>query len=436
MRSSNAARALCAFLLLTGLAFAAWAPPILASSSSLDPTRNAVKELLRRFDNLPDGWRLRKHTAVPEAGFAPLGKKIGAEILALTNDQLQTPYGVIRVNLIMGASDGDAERLHRAMLEVHKGNQLAVKRDGRTVVEFVANDIRPVREAAIVLGFEPRDATYRVGFQLAPLRKGNPADVNVAFNLLIRLAANPDDTETRKRVEEYRDQFEFGRSIQLRLLGADGKPGDWSVTPDAARRESWFHDDVVAYEFGDLPERAGVPYATVEGTVRTSAFAITPSDRKKDVGLTAATTTWPSEDESIRALASEIVGDAKTVPEKVERLLAWHRPGTNLNFGGRDTGSRHGFGAFHERKLGHCWDFSDSFITLARAVDVPCRQVAGWVDGMGGHVWAEVLREGEGWRQVDPTANGGCDATYVPFFTTEDGTMSVFYLAIPTIEKL
>jgi transglutaminase-like putative cysteine protease len=58
---------------------------------------------------------------------------------------------------------------------------------------------------------------------------------------------------------------------------------------------------------------------------------------------------------------------------------------------------------------------------------VPCRQVLGWLHGESGHVWAEVLVEGKGWRQVDPTAGAGCDTRYVPFVATEDGVMSYVY---------
>jgi len=50
----------------------------------------------------------------------------------------------------------------------------------------------------------------------------------------------------------------------------------------------------------------------------------------------------------------------------------------------------------------HSW-LSRFAVTLARAAGVPTRQVGGWLYGASGHIWAEVLIEGTGWQQVDPT---------------------------------
>jgi hypothetical protein len=38
-----------------------------------------------------------------------------------------------------------------------------------------------------------------------------------------------------------------------------------------------------------------------------------------------------------------------------------------------------------------------------------------------------TLIEGQGWRQVDPTAGMGCDSRYVPFFAVENGARPVVY---------
>ena len=100
------------------------------------------------------------------------------------------------------------------------------------------------------------------------------------------------------------------------------------------------------------------------------------------------------------------------------------------------TGSRRGTLKVMEQKFGHCWDFSDCFVTLARAAGVPSRQVAGWFYGSSGHVWAEYYREGEGWQQVDPTGGGKlrCGIYHIPYFTSEDGEMPIVYISMPRIE--
>ena len=124
-----------------------------------------------------------------------------------------------------------------------------------------------------------------------------------------------------------------------------------------------------------------------------------------------------------------------TNDEKAMAILEWLSPGQNLKHAGQ-TGSRWGTLKVFEQKFGHCWDFSDCFVTLARAAGVPSRQVAGWLYGSSGHVWAEYYREGKGWQQVDPTGGGQilCGIYHIPYFTTEDGEMPILYVAMPKID--
>jgi hypothetical protein len=69
---------------------------------------------------------------------------------------------------------------------------------------------------------------------------------------------------------------------------------------------------------------------------------------------------------------------------------------------------------------------------------VPCRQVGGWLFGTSGHIWAEVLFEGAGWKQVDATGGGAiaCGIYHIPYFTTETGAMPILYLSMPEITIL
>jgi hypothetical protein len=113
-------------------------------------------------------------------------------------------------------------------------------------------------------------------------------------------------------------------------------------------------------------------------------------------------------------------------------------PGTNIKFGGPVTGSRWGVKEVLKQKYGQCWDFADCFITLCRAAGIPCRQVAGWLFGTSGHVWAEVLIDGKGWQQVDATGGGRlrCGIYHIPYFITADGEMPVLYVSMPKIDIL
>jgi transglutaminase-like putative cysteine protease len=118
----------------------------------------------------------------------------------------------------------------------------------------------------------------------------------------------------------------------------------------------------------------------------------------------------------------------------VAAILDWLVPGKNLKYGGQALGSRYGVKNVLKQRFGRCWDFSDCFVTLCRAVGVPCRQVMGWLHGESGHVWAEVLIEGKGWRQVDPTAGMGCDCRYIPYLASEAGPVSLVYVSAVNIK--
>ncbi len=152
---------------------------------------------------------------------------------------------------------------------------------------------------------------------------------------------------------------------------------------------------------------------------------------------TASTPWWPAADPSVKALARQITAGKRTNDQKAMAILEWLTPGSNLKYSGR-TGSRWGTLRVLEQKFGHCWDFSDCFVTLARAAGVPSRQVAGWLYAGSGHVWAEFYREGEGWQQVDPTGGGklACGIYHIPYFTSEDGEMPILYVSMPKIEAV
>jgi len=163
---------------------------------------------------------------------------------------------------------------------------------------------------------------------------------------------------------------------------------------------------------------------------------ITPTIRIPDEKLVGSTPFWPSDDPEIMALAKRITSENRTDETKVRSLLEWLAPGRNIKSGGPVRGSRWGVKRVLQQKYGHCWDFSDCFMTLCRASDIPCRQVGGWLYGSCGHIWAEVLVEGKGWKQVDPTGGGkiGCGIYHIPYFVTEDGEMPILYVAMPKIE--
>jgi len=182
----------------------------------------------------------------------------------------------------------------------------------------------------------------------------------------------------------------------------------------------------------------GVPYVRATMEIWTDDTGYVATTRKADESLLSATEFWPSDDADIIALARKITTGKRTTDDKVQAILEWLAPGKNIRFGGGVTGSRWGVKRVMRQKCGRCWDFSDCFVTLCRASGIPCRQVGGWLYGTSGHIWAEYLDEGKGWKQVDPTGGGKlhCGIYHIPYFTSETGEMPILYLSMPKIEIL
>lgn len=73
-----------------------------------------------------------------------------------------------------------------------------------------------------------------------------------------------------------------------------------------------------------------------------------------------------------------------------------------------NDGIRENLGAIKALKKGHgdCTEYSDLFVTLCRAKDIPARVVAGCVTELStnsNHHWTEVFLEDVGWVPFDPT---------------------------------
>jgi transglutaminase-like putative cysteine protease len=259
---------------------------------------------------------------------------------------------------------------------------------------------------------------------------------NNLFNLFLAWQGNPKDETTAARIAALRPKLQFGGELALRTFGQGSQKSAFTFKPAAAGPKVEPGGDVLRFSFAGLPERASVPYVSVTATVTSEAFAFVPTSRKAGRELLGPTDFWPVQDADVAALARKIASGAKTGEQQVAALLEWLMPGKNIQFGGPVTGSRYGVKKVLEQRFGHCWDFSDCFVTLARASGIPCRQVAGWLHGQSGHIWAEVLLEGKGWQQVDPTAGMACGSEYIPWLTSETGEMCLVYLSMPEIQVL
>lgn len=417
------------FLLLTAVG----SPALIQEREGGDPR---FGEVLDHPDRLAEGWRLIQRLEVPAEQAKGIGQRLGGKVDRLLNAVLSFRGQTVQINRLIARTEADARALEAAMLRLHAGNPTFVLREGATVVEFSRAEPSTILRAHYDLGFRPRQSTYRVRFDAAPLERSDDMSWNLLFNRLRAVDVRTSDPSSTRAVEELAPSFRFGSVLRLRTRGQGDFETIRSIRPSPSASVLESDGEVVALQLADLPRKAGVPYASVELTITSGAFSPTPTARKAGRELLQATRHWPVDDPEIRELARQIVGERKTVRDKTEALLAWLVPGRNLRYDGQVVGSRYGVKKVLAQRFGHCWDFSDVYITLARASGVPSRQVAGWWYERSGHVWAEVLIDDAGWLAVDPTAGLATGSDHVPIVVSELGEMPLVYASDVRLERI
>jgi hypothetical protein len=379
------------------------------------------------FANLPAGWRVERSTDLSAQQREAIGRKLGGKIVHLNNTVLSADGRQLQVNTLEAAADVDAKQIERSLRAVHPDPRF-VGRHGKQVFELSGKDTRLAMDARYRLGIQPKRVTYRVSFDAAPLVSGDYTVWNRLFNVFAAGAGQPDEAQ----VAELAKQLQFGSKLSLRQYGLGATPSRYTLQPPADGPA--VRDGIQTYAFDKLPRKAGLPYVSVSAEITSETYAATPSERRKGPELLRATPHWPVDQPKVVELARQITQHASNDAERVRAVLDWLVPGKNLRRGGAERGTRHGVEKVLQQGFGHCWDFSDCFVTLCRAAGVPCRQVAGWMSGSEGHVWAEVLVEGHGWVEVDPSDGLACGSDYVPYLTSEDGEMPLVYVSPVRLE--
>ncbi len=398
-------------------------------ASGVEPAEPLLREV-------PPGLAVESSVEVSPANAKAIGPKLGGEIQRLTNSVVRVHGRTIQVNAITASDEANAGSIHASLGKLRPHPFIA--RKGLVVVEYVGQEIDPA--LAIKTSYElrliekPGFVRYRVTADLATVETADYMACNLLFNQFLALESGLGQ-DAAGQIEELSKRFTFGRTLVLRNPALDGPSTKHLFDPSALGSKA--SDATITYVFGGLVTRQNVPFvkAAIELDVDDTGFRETtmaPPER-----LVGATPFWPADDPSVILLARRITAGKSTNDAKAMAILEWLTPARNLKYSGH-TGSRWGTGKVLEQKFGHCWDFSDCFVTLARAAGVPSRQVAGWFYGTSGHVWAEFYREGKGWQQVDPTGGGklACGIYYVPYFTSENGEMPIVYVSMPKVETL
>ncbi|WP_158265332.1 transglutaminase-like domain-containing protein [Blastopirellula marina] len=386
------------------------------------------------FRDLPPGVFLIDNTIISDSQSDKISQKLGGNIVRLNNARLTVHGRSIQINIITADTAGSSERI-LATLQRNKLPPFCF-RTGKTVIEYVGKDIDEAlaRKTSYELRLieKPPQITYQVEALLATIDQADYMACNPLFQRFLAFNKNQ-SPETSQQIQQLAEKFVFGHELALRNPSCNAGAATYRLTPAPQQQKS--SGAVIRFSFSDLPQQVGVPYVTTNIQIVVNHEGVFPTAEVPGKELTTPTHFWPSDDADIRTLALQITQGKQSNGAKAMAILEWLAPGKNIRYGGQ-VGSRWGTAKVLKQRYGHCWDFSDCFVTLARAAGVPSRQVGGWLYGASGHVWAEFYREGVGWQQVDPTGGGKlrCGLYHIPYFTTEDGAMPIVYLAMPKIE--
>lgn len=387
------------------------------------------------LEDLEPGVFLKSSELLDEQTNERISRNLGGKIVRLSNSHLIIHGRAIQVNGITASDEQNAKAIHAAVLKI-KPFPYCFRR-GNMVVEYVGKNLDEAiaYKTSFELGFAPKPTSvrYRITAELATVDKADYMACNPLFNQFLRLdqGGGPQTVNEIKRLSE---RFTFGKQLKLRNPKIDA--ASYALEPKAASSAP-IGSSATAYMFARVEQRHGVPFVKATFQVPTKQSGFSATTDKPSARLTAATPHWPADDAKVRRLAARITKGKATNQDKAAAILKWLGPGRNIHYS-RQTGSRWGTLKVLEQRFGHCWDYSDCFVTLCRAADVPSRQVAGWLYGSSGHVWAEYYQEGKGWQQVDATGSGRvpCGIYHIPYFTTEDGEMPIVYLSMPKITML
>jgi hypothetical protein len=352
---------------------------------------------------------------------------LGVELDALINQTIDVNGESVRANFLSGGDGVSAEEIVASLASI-KGSDYGLLTLGDVAVEIVTtdDDLEVVVERVLTIPPPPAhdNAIFWIRFSAIPISTGDymkqnecslEASDGTGFQGLLRI----DPTLVAGNIFPFfsnNDMNSFEVSTTTRTEKIDDSITQYTLDGEITERNPETIDIFITAETGN-------------------PINVPPSDP----GLYLAESEfWPvGSDRAEEALDNATEGlDLDTDRAMVSAIHDWARE--NIEYGGDIVGSRYGADQVFRQMRGRCWDHSDVFITLARTAGYPCRQIAGWVYGLGGHVWSQVwLEDEEVWLDIDTTAEGvGVACYYIPIWGTRDGDMRFLYTELPTIERL
>ncbi len=372
-------------------------------------------------DTIPRGWKIEAETEARPTDIEGIAKKIGARIDRLSSQVISISGLKAQVNYLHCIDEKNA-LIAQEFIAKNRGAEF-VSRNGNTVIEYAKCNVLFAKKLRDLLGFTPNaERAYEAQFSIGCVDQLDYMETNRVFNLFL-------GEGKEKEIQELSKDWSFGKSIRLWTGKQHRFRAEYSFEPLPEKKVE--EGELTTFHFQNPPRRYGIPYVNVKATIWVKN-AYQPETARARIEPPKPTSRWPTG--SVRELATQLTAKGSGTKEKIEAILSFCH--SEIRYEGI-TGSRYGVEQVLQQKHGHCWDKSDLFITLCRAISLPSRQVAGWVPALkSGHIWTEVFIENEGWLPVDPTTPWtGISDDYVPWFLTNDGEMPILYLAMPVISK-
>jgi hypothetical protein len=379
---------------------------------------------------IPANWPITNYISVQKNKLPSFSQKLGGEIVSVENYILAVGGIPLQINVVECSNDSEAQNVYHTLATLQKTdeNYLLIH---HTVYEFISQNSFIMKKAKSL--FHPSEDTiiWNVELDIAPLTNSDDMEFNNLFNLLCAYNNDKNNAEIEEKILQQSKSFTFTDIITFNNKTIHSIKPKYQINADTLESSK---NDVVVFKVNDPPQELTIPKIHVVASIPVQGFTNYKPQYDIDVDFyTTPNMYWPSDNPEILSLLKEILKETDTEVQKLETIQEWVY--SNIRYDGI-MGSRYGTLQVLHQKYGRCWDKCDMFVTLCKAAHLPARQIGGWVQGMGGHVWAEVYIQHEGWVSVDATAPFlGVSDDYVPFFIIETGKIPAVYWDVPVLKK-
>ena len=314
---------------------------------------------------LPAGVFVVEGFAVDAAQRKTISDKLGGTITRLTNSIVNIHGVPIKVNVITAKDATNAQAIHKTLA---KPVPFSLVKDN-LVIEYVVENSDPAiaTKASYEFGLieKPAAIQYQVVAELATIDKADYMSCNPLSNLLF---ATGQGGNVNEKIAELVNRFTFGTSLVLRTPTLSAYPATYNFQPSPSETKQ--QTVTTIYTFAKPAERNGIPFVQVTMQIHVDDSGLSKTSDPPGDHCTMPTSFWPADNQELVKLAQAITKGKKSNGAKAMAVLKWLQPNRNIKYSGL-TGSRWGTSKVFDQKFGHCWDFSDCFVTLCRAAGVP-----------------------------------------------------------------